>query len=509
MSTSSPRWRRDELYQQKAAHRRAARTLRQREAAHGLKKPPTATISNGKSEWATVEEEQQARRDAIAAQIKVYRSILPILLKRLAKIPDARNPKTTKHKVTVLMLYGILAFVFQMASRREANRQMSLPMFQQNLRLLFPELETVPHQDTLNRLLSSIDVDQIEAALLDLIQRFIRKKKFYRYLVSTSYPIAIDGTQKLVRRECWAEEWLERQVQQPGGATAPQYYVYVLESHLAFSNGMTIPLLTEFLSDAEGDRGRNKQDCEQKAFFRLARRLKERFPRLPILVLLDGLYATGPVIALCRGFRWQFMIVLQDASLPSVWEDARGLETLQPTNRSERCWGNRRQRFRWVNGIEYCYGINHRKHQVLHVVMCEERWEEVARDSAEVVQKTSRHAWISSEPLSRENIHERCNLAARHRWGIENSFLMEKRHGYQYEHGFSQNWNAMRGYHFLMRLGHLINILAQNTASLARIVRSRGIRGMIQFVRETCSGPWLDADWVRQQLRPAFQLRLE
>jgi len=141
--------------------------------------------------------------------------------------------------------------------------------------------------------------------------------------------------------------------------------------------------------------------------------------------------------------------------------------------------------------------------------VCEETWEEVDPGSAEIVEKHSRHAWISSEPLNRDNVHERCNLGARHRWGIEGGFLVEKHHGYQYEHCFSYNWNAMRGYHFLMRVGHLINILAQNTARLAKIARRRGIRGLIQFLRETCSGPWLNAERIRLLLATPCQLRLD
>ena len=123
---------------------------------------PTATISNGTSEWATVEEEKQARQEAVEEQLRVYRSIVPILLKRFETIPDPRNPKTIKPKSTVLMLYGILAFVFQMESRRQANREMTMPQFQENLKLLFPELDSMPHQDTLARLLAHIEVDQIQ-----------------------------------------------------------------------------------------------------------------------------------------------------------------------------------------------------------------------------------------------------------------------------------------------------------------------------------------------------------
>ena len=87
--------------------------------------------------------------------------------------------------------------------------------------------------------------------------------------------------------------------------------------------------------------------------------------------------------------------------------------------------------------------------------------------------------------------------------------LQEKRHGYEYEHCFSQNWHAMRGYHFLMRLGHLINVLARNTARLARLVGRMGVRGFIRFLRETCSGPWLDAEGIRLVPESPCQIRLE
>lgn len=398
-----------------------------------------------------------------------------------------------------------------MASRREANREMTQPMFLENLKRIFPELESLPHHDTLQRLLSQIEVDQIQETLVELIERFIRQKKFYRYLVGHCYPIAMDGTRKFTRADCWTAECLQREVGSAAeeGATRPQYYVYVLEANLALANGMTIPLMSEFLSYEQGDPERNKQDCELRAFQRLARRLKEAFPRLPILVLLDGLYPNGPVLELCRQYHWQFMIVLQDDSLPSVWEEVRGLLKLEPQNRLDQKWGNRNQHFRWVNDIEYCYGHQNRKRQVLHVVICRESWEEVDPASAQIVTQTSRHVWISSQPLSRDTVHERCNLGARHRWAIETGILVEKRHGYQYEHCFSYHWNAMKGYHYLMRLGHLINVLVQNTERLARIVRVRGLRGLILFLRETVAAPWLDAERIRLALRAPCQLRLQ
>jgi hypothetical protein len=135
-----------------------------------------------------------------------------------------------------------------------------------------------------------------------------------------------------------------------------QYFVYVLEASLCFRNGMVIPLMSEFLEFAPEEGEQRKQDCETNAFHRLAERIKEAFPRLPVMVLLDGLYANGPIMERCRAYHWDFMIVLKDGSLPTVWEEYRSLAHEHPEHRCEQRWGERQQQFQWVNAIRYEYG---------------------------------------------------------------------------------------------------------------------------------------------------------
>ncbi len=520
MSKRSRRPHREVIKEQQRQRKKAQRELREHQAASGLTPPPSATISNRTCEYATEAEERSARLDAVTHQIKVYRAVLPVLLKRLGNISDPRNPKKIRHKMTVLLIYGILCFAFQMASRREATREMTRPVFMANLRRLFPELEVLPHHDTLARLLAQIDVSGIEQAHLDMIRHLIRGKKFLRYLISNAYPIAMDGTQKLTRTWLWDGECLERKVKTASKDEADtrepqekkQYYVYVLEANLAFRNGMVIPLLSEVLSYTQGDNARDKQDCEQKAFKRLAERLKKSFSHLPVIVLLDGLYANGPVMETCRQYKWDFMIVLQDDSLPSVWEEINALQPLQKQNRLRQNWGNRKQFFRWVSHIDYryrCPTTGKERKQLVHVVICEESWEEIARESTEIVTKHSRHVWLSSEPLHKRTVHERCNLGARHRWGIESGILVEKRQGYQYEHCFSYDWEVMRGYHYLMRLGHALNVLARHSYALLKYVRDLGVRGLIAFVRSTIASPWIRPGDLRQIAAAPAQLRME
>jgi hypothetical protein len=499
----------EEIKEQGKGRKKAWVELRRKQLTEGLEPLPKAAIPNRKSPYETVEEERDARQDAVIEQVRVFRSKLPVLLKRLSAIKDPRNPKKIKYHHTVLMLYGLLSFVFQVSSRRAANREMTCPMFTDNLKQLFPELEvdTLPHNDTLKRLLSKINVDDIESSLIASVRSLMRKKKFLRYLVDKRYPIAIDGTQKCSRDVLWSEHCLEREVGK-GDDAQMQYYVYVVEASLAFAGGMTIPLMSEFLSYPQGDAGPTKQDCETKGFKRLAKRLKREFSHLPIMLLLDGLYPNGPIMEICRKNRWDYMIVLQDKSLPSVWDEYEGLKKLEDKNQFSTTWGDRRQNFTWINGIEYFYGNNGGKRQVVNLVVCEESWEALAKDSTQVVPKRSRHAWISGKPLDKWNLHERCNLAARHRWNIESGVLVEKRHGYHYEHLFSYNWNAMKGYHYLMRIGHLINVLALYSERLAKTIRGLTMTGFIRFVRNTVSGPWLNPSWVERRLESPFQLRL-
>ena len=142
------------------------------------------------------------------------------------------------------------------------------------------------------------------------------------------------------------------------------------------------------------------------------------------------------------------------------------------------------------------------------MVVCEESWERIDSHATTVTEK-SRHAWLSSEPLSPDNVHARCNLGARHRWGIEAGFLVEKHQGYHYEHAFALHWNAMRGYHLLMRLAHVFNNLARLTRQLRRLYHELGVRGAIRFIRDSCAAPWLDPARMRALLAKPFLLQLE
>lgn len=57
------------------------------------------------------------------------------------------------------------------------------------------------------------------------------------------------------------------------------------------------------------------------------------------MVLLDGLYAKGPVFERCRQNRLQYMIVLKDGALPTVLQEFESLAELEPQQRRTMTWG--------------------------------------------------------------------------------------------------------------------------------------------------------------------------
>lgn len=121
------------------------------------------------------------------------------------------------------------------------------------------------------------------------------------------------------------------------------YSAYALEACIVGPQGIHIPFLTEFCENARDGDEFAKQDCESKACKRLLATLRKVFPKLRMMVVMDGLYPNGPVMALCRKLHLDFMIVLPNDCLRSVWEEVEGLRKLDKDHTRECHWGEREQ----------------------------------------------------------------------------------------------------------------------------------------------------------------------
>ncbi len=471
------------------------------------KKKPA--LPNRLSAFLIPEEEMRDRQETVEKAVMVYYRMLSNLLPKLSRIEDPRKPGKTKHKMKVLLFYGILISMYQIGSRRKANQTMSRPVFFENLKAMFPELESIPHADTLARLLERLDVTQIMECMIELLKELIRSKKFKDFLYKKRYLIAVDGTQKYFRAYQWAPECLKRHV--GGEAGIPQYYCYVLEAVLILDNGIVLPVMSEFIENTGDNGDESKQDCERKGFYRMAQKLKKIFRGTKLSIVADGLYACGPVITICRKYGWDYMIVLKGDSIPNVWKEALALMKINPENRLKCYWGDREQIYAWANEIEYEYTTeNGVKKEIFNVVICYETWKENHLKSSGVAEeKQTRYAWLSSREISHKNVFYRCTKIARYRWKIEDNILVEKHQGYEYEHCYSYSWNAMKGFHYLMKIGHFLNVLALNSELLSEKVKELGIRGFIEYLTLACKGYPLDKKRIKEARDRKFMWKLE
>ncbi len=320
-------------------------------------------------------------------------------------------------------------------------------------------VESFPHGDTLEATFSNLETDQIQTVVTGMTETLIRKKVLYSYrLLGIYFIVAIDGTGTISFRRRHCPHCLTRT---RNGKTL--YYHPVLEAKLLTSNGFAFSLMTEFIQNP-ADKA-TKQDCEVKAFSRLADRLKTRLPRLPILLSMDGLFASGPTFDLCRRYGWKFMIVLKDDDLPSVNEEFDALSRLQPENRLAWRTGKEaqiKQVFRWVDDIAYVDSL--KKEHTLSTIECLE-----TKPDKEGQKKTTKFKWVTNCHVSCKNVTTLSNDGGRMRWKIENEgFNVQKKGGYELEHAYTNNPNSAKVFYLLLQIAHLLAQLLYKATLLKR-----------------------------------------
>jgi hypothetical protein len=230
----------------------------------------------------------------------------------------------------------------------------------------------------------------------------------------------------------------------PGG---PARYRYVVEAKLVGPQGTMFPLLTEF-QDVR-DLARDKEDCELNAFLRLAERLREAFPRLPLCLLMDGLYPVKPVFDLLKAYRWKFIATLKEGRQPTAWDEAVQTLLLSPANvcraRRKGDQGDIDQTLRWTHQIPF-------GDHSLNVLFSGE----IAPEAATL------WAWVTNFPLTPERVQAIANQGGHARNGIENVFNVQKNGGFGLEHAFCANPTAARNYHLMMQVAYILSQLLVN-----------------------------------------------
>jgi hypothetical protein len=396
--------------------------------------------------------------------MKTLRHFLPNFVSWLASTPDPRDPRFTTYPIAYLLGSGLLLFLTKLGARRQIGYQFKTPSFIRNLNALCgTSCDTMLHSDTLAYLMKRLPPSALEDLRHAVLYELIRGKVFDGdRLLGEFLRVAIDGTGHLAFRERHCPHCLTQE-----RAGKMFYYHPVLEAKLVTPGGFSMSMATEFIENSEP--GMDKQDCERKAFVRLAEGLKHRFPQLRICLLMDSLYACGPVFARCRSNDWPYLITFKEGSAPAVFGEYERLKAAGalPHVHPE---GDVLQTYWWVRGVDF-------NGQAINVLECQD---------VPTKGEARRFVWATDLPITPENCALLANQGGRLRWKIENEgFNAQKNNGYELEHAYSEHGQAAKNFYLLLQIAHLIAQLLEK-GLLAKVMAKRigALRNVARFLLE-------------------------
>ena len=369
-------------------------------------------------------------------------------------VSEKREAGKILYPIEVLLFTGTLMFVCQLGARRQINYKLRMnAAVRKKYHALFG-VEDIPHGDTLNYTYQRVKVEEVQEIVCRMMEKLMGEEEIRQWrLFDTFYLIAIDGTGVLTYSERHCDYCLTRKLN--NGTTL--YYHPVLEAKLVTANGYALSLMTEFIENR--DPQASKQDCELKAFYRLADRLKQRFPNANFCLLLDGLFAGGPTLEICEQQKWKYFITLTDADLPTVNEEFEALLALPPENRREialKKGGS--QTHRWMNCIEYV--DSDQKAHSLNVLECVETTPDKHGQFT-----STKFKWLTNFFLLSNNSPTLANQAGRLRWKVENEgFNLQKNDGFELEHVFSRHETAHKVFYLLLQIATIFFQLMAKSA---------------------------------------------
>ena len=249
--------------------------------------------------------------------VKIIKQYFPDLSKKLNELTDPRHQSYVEYQMSVITITRLLGLLCGIKSMRETTEKLDTEETIKNIgNILEIKLEEIPHYDTINNVFEKINIEELRKIQKYMVNRLIRSKMFDKYRFKGKYfQIVIDGTNMMKFKKRHCKHCLKRVHNEGKENEYRIYYHYVLEAKLVVGD-IVISLDSEFVENEDENVG--KQDCEIKAFYRMAKRIKKEYPKLPIMITGDALYACEPVIKRCKENKWEYIIRLKKDRLKAL-----------------------------------------------------------------------------------------------------------------------------------------------------------------------------------------------
>jgi len=441
------------------------------------------------------------------------------LKKLLIKIKDLRDPKKTEHSIEIILMWVLSVFFFRCESTNALQTAFEMLPFHRREALwkyfgLDSNNRKLPHRTIVTDCLALINQNEINDLLEKLFKWALKSKIFYNHcetlLPELTHYLACDGVwvHKYTKPHAVDEEGKNNcpyclpRVCNRGKENETTYWVHAFVNLIFILPGGTqLPIYIYALKAKQlhghesASDDKHKQECELQATYEILPLIKQKFPRLPIILLTDSLYANEPVLKLCKDLGWGYLIVRQEGSLKKVAQQCNRLEKIDVYKKHYhgkeievlQNGGKIVRTLKWFNQV--CVGD-----EFTNVI----RFEEIEYDSQGKIAKNSKGKekrfkteWLSSVRVRKENcfkLAERARMRAEHE-DLHNTL---KNRGFAAKHDYARaNANACLIWKLLMFVAFWIFELFSCTM-LAQ--KSKGSLSWMALARELLSDlkkiPW-------------------
>lgn len=374
-------------------------------------------------------------KSLVCSLYNIIDKYLPRLFIMFKELSDQRMQGKVTYSMKVICVTRLFGLLCGLTSMNSMTNKFNNDNTIENLsKITNTNLDDLPHYDTINDVFENISVEELRKIQKYIVNTLIRSKMFDKFRYKGKFQLLIDGTGLVSFNYKHCNHCLVKQ-HSDGHKT---YEHQVLEAKLVFDS-CVLSLDSEFIENPDPSViNIKKQDCEMNAFKRMAKRIKNNFPKLGFIITGDALYASGPFIELCLDNKWNYIFRLKSDKLQTVNRDFDGIIKIDS--------GCNINNYFLVN--DYFYN----KYK-LNIV----RYTEKAPPNSDKQDKV--FTYITNLYIDNNNIKTIVNMGHR-RWKIENQgFNNQKNIYFDINHMCSYDYNAMKVHYFFFQFAHTIRQL--------------------------------------------------
>ena len=377
--------------------------------------------------------EKKKELNVLGEVVTIIKQYFPELINKFEGLTDLRHQSYVTYKMRVIFIVRLMGLMCEIKTMHGLTREFNTKEAINNIaKVCGLELEEIPHCDTINEVFKKVKVEEVENIRKYMIVKMIRNKMLERFKIRGKYyHIVIDGTGLATSRKKYNENCLVKNKTDKEGKEYQEYSTYVLEAKLVVGE-MVFSIGSEFVENETEDI--SKQDCEIKAFKRLAEKIKKEYPRLKIIISGDALYANKPVMDICEEKGWKYIIRFKEGAIPSLYEE---FETIVKTDDESKI-----DQYSYVTKLDY-------QGKKTNIIKYTDK------------KKGTEFMYMTDLPITNRNIKETIYLG-RQRWKIENEgFNMQKNGTFDIGHLYSKNSTAIKVHYLMIQIAHIIRQLLE------------------------------------------------